>query len=107
MERDMEKAKIQAGGDTKLLRELEKNIKIHKYIGETNRSTYERGWEHQYDYTNLSTKSHMLKHTVEHHPSEPLNNIKFGIRILRTAKTSINRQIYESVIIQGAKSTTS
>jgi hypothetical protein len=61
---------------------------------------FERGWEHVADYENLSTKSHMLKHVVEIHPEEELMKIQFGIKIIKTAKTSFERQIFESVEIQ-------
>ena len=94
---------MQAGGDTKLFRELEANIRVHKYIGETNRSTFERGWEHQSDYTNLSTKSHMLKHAVEMHPEEGLDKIEFGMKVIRYTKSAFERQILESVEIQSSR----
>ena len=96
----METMKMQAGGDNKILKELEKTIKIHKYIGETNRSAFERGWEHQNDYENLSTKSHMLKHAVETHPHEDPKQIQFGMKVVRFTKSSFERQILESVEIQ-------
>ena len=69
-------------------------------MGESARSLFERSWEHVSDFRNLSTKSHMLKHAVEVHPEEELKNIKFGIKIIKTAKTSFERQIFESVEIQ-------
>jgi hypothetical protein len=103
LERDKEKAEMQAGGDTKLLRELEANIRVHKYIGESNRSTFERGWEHQSDYTNLSTKSHMLKHAVEMHPEEGLDKVEFGMKVIRYTKSAFERQILESVEIQSSR----
>ena len=54
------------------LKMLTDNIKIHKYIGETNRSVFEKSWEHLSDFENLSTKSHLLKHAVEMHGEEDL-----------------------------------
>ena len=42
----------------------------------------------------------MLKHVVLNHPEQEPDKIKFGMRILRTCKTSFERQIHESVIIQ-------
>ena len=69
-------------------------------MGGSERILFERSWEHVTDYENLSTKSYMLKHAVEVHSEEELNNIKFGIKIIKTAKTSFERQIYESVEIQ-------
>ena len=57
LENDKRKIEEQAGGDKKMQKELEKGIRMHKYIGETNRSVFERGWEHLQDFTNLSVKS--------------------------------------------------
>ena len=79
---------------------MQADLRLYKYVGETSRSLYERSFEHLTDYENLSTKSHLLKHTVEMHPGEELDNIKFGIRIVKTAKSSFERQIFESVEIQ-------
>ena len=42
----------------------------------------------------------MLKHAVDVHNQEDLKNIKFGIKIIKAAKSSFERQIYESVEIQ-------
>ena len=99
-ERDMMECKEQANGDMDKLKKLQEQVRLHKYVGETARSVFERGWEHVTDFENLSIKSHMLKHAVELHDKEDMQNIKFGIRILRTAKSSFERQIYESVAIQ-------
>ena len=85
------------------MKKLLDNIKLFKYVGETSRSLYERGFEHQSDYHNLSIKSHMLKHKVEKHTEEEIDNIKFGIRIIKTANTSFKRQIFESVLIQASR----
>ena len=46
------------------------SIQLFKYIGESNRSAYERGWEHLNDLTTLNPRSHMLKHVVLHHPDK-------------------------------------
>ena len=103
-EKDIKTAEEQADGDPAKLKQLKEKIKLSKYVGETSRSVYERGFEHLSDYQNLSTKSHMLKHKVEKHPEEELDNIKFGICIIKTAKSSFSRQIYESVLIQASRS---
>ena len=84
-------------------RELKNKIKLSIYIGESSRSTYERGWEHLNDLTKLSSKSHMLKHILAEHPGQDIKKIKFGMCIIRTCKTSFDRQIYESVAIQQAR----
>lgn len=99
-DRDMKEAEEKADGDIKKLKQLIENIKLYKYVGETARSLYERSFEHLTDYENLSTKSHMLKHAVEMHSGEGLDNIRFGIKIIKTAKSSFERQIFESVEIQ-------
>ena len=84
-------------------KDLKSKVKLSIYIGETSRSTFERGWEHLNDLTTLSSKSHMLKHILTDHPDENIKNIKFGIRIIRNCRTSFERQIYESVAIQQAR----
>ena len=80
-----------------------KNISRYVYIGETSRSIYERGLEHIRDKNELKKDSHMIKHYFDKHEGEDLENIEFGIRILRTTKTAFNRQILESVMIQSSK----
>ena len=96
----MEHAREQADGDKNKMRQLQEDIKLYKYVGETSRSLYERSFEHLTDFESLSIKSHMLKHAVEMHTREETDKIKFGIRIIKTARTSFERQIYESVEIQ-------
>ena len=106
-DKDTTEAEKMAGGDMKKLKELKEKIKLYKYVGETARSVYERSFEHLTDYENFSTKSHMLKHAVEMHDGEELDKIEFGIKIIKTAKTSFERQIFESVVIQTQRHTTS
>merc|ERR1712154_560950 len=81
-------------------REKLREIRLHKYIGETSRSMYERGLEHQRDLAELKPESHMLKHYFEHHSKEELEKMKFGARIIKPARTAFNRQVCESVQIQ-------
>ena len=70
-----------------------------RYIGETSRSGYERLKEHLKDYSNLSTKSHILKHYLECHREIKMEEMKFKIRIIRRYRTAFERQIGESVTI--------
>jgi len=49
------------------------------YIGESWRSGYERGREHQEDLKHLKEKSHLLKHTLEVHPEKKVNEVKIGM----------------------------
>ena len=51
--------------------EKERNkIKRYIYIGETNRSVYERGKEHQSDVAGCKTSSHMLRHLLDQHEED-------------------------------------
>ena len=79
------------------------NIKKYKYIGESSRSAYERGIEHQNDWENLKDDSHMVKHYIECHEEEEMEEMIFGMRIVKAHKTAFTRQISESVIIQSEK----
>ena len=100
LDRDTTEAQLQAGEDKKKLRMLMDKIKTHKYIGKTNRSIFERSWEHINDYENLSIKSHMLKHAVEMHAQEDPKALKFGMKAIKFTKSSFERQVLESVEIQ-------
>ena len=42
----------------------------------------------------------MLKHYFDHHQEEELEKMKFGAKIIKTARTAFNRQVGESVYIQ-------
>ena len=80
--------------------EMENNeSKIFSYIGETSRSSMERGEEHLKDLQYRRSKSHMLKHIVIHHSDSEPEKIKFGMEILRTHRSSFERQIREAVLI--------
>ena len=83
--------------------EKKRNIKLFKYVGETRRSAYERGWEHLNDFGQLKTSSHMLKHAVGQHEGQDTSEIKLGMKIICQAKLSFERQIAESVLIQAER----
>ena len=87
-------------GDEEKIREMKKRTMRYLYVGETARSTYERAFEHLSDMRQLKIKSHMLRHMVEMHEGEKREDVQFGVRILRQAKTAFERQIMESVLIQ-------
>ena len=59
--------------------------------------------EHLRDYTELKKESHMLKHYLDKHEEEEIENIKFGMRIIRKARSAFERQVSESVQIQIAR----
>ena len=69
-------------------------IPLHKYVGETCRSLYERAREHMNDLQQLKPESHMLKHVVDKHEGMDIEKVKFGVR------SAFERQLLESVIIQ-------
>ena len=80
-----------------------KRIRKFKYIGESARSAYERLWEHQHQLEQLSPESHMLKHIVERHPEEKIEDIEFRAKIIKYTRSAFERQIRESVLIQENK----
>ena len=84
-------------------KEKEKKIILFKYIGESSRSAYERGWEHVNDMASLNPRSHMLKHAIIDHPGEDMSLVKFGMKIVKYCQTSFERQILESVLIQSER----
>ena len=51
----------------KRIKEEKRNAKRFIYIGETNRSVFERGIEHQDDIKACKTSSHMLRHMLDEH----------------------------------------
>jgi hypothetical protein len=83
---------------------IETEKKMAKYIGETARSTYKRGFEHLSDLLNLSQKSHMLGHYVKSHMGEDFGKMRFQMRTLRITKTAFERQVLKSVLIQENRS---
>ena len=87
-------------------REREKRkreIRLHKYVGESSRSFYERGLEHERDLQEMKPQSHMLKHYFDKHSEEKIEEMEFGGRIVRQCRSAFNRQIGESVEIQNNK----
>ena len=88
--------------------EMEKEkskIRRYIYIGETNRSVYERGKEHKNDVVGCKTSSHMLRHLLDQHEEEEpeWDKVRFGMRILKSTRSAFERQILESVEIQKAR----
>ena len=73
---------------------------IYKYIGETSRSTFERGTEHKKDLKYRREKSHLLRHCVEKHPEEDPDKVDFRMKILSSHKSAFERQIREAVLIE-------
>ena len=55
------------------------------------------------DRDELKADSHMIKHFFDKHSTEDVEDMRFGAKILKQAKTAFNRQIGESVAIQSSK----
>ena len=69
--------------DEKEKEDMKNRIKKYKYIGETSRSVFERGWEHVNDMAQLKSTSHMLKLAVGVHEGEDMNEKKFGMKVVK------------------------
>ena len=67
------------------------------YIGESARSSYERGTEHTNDYLSEVANSHMYNHYIEDHSegSRPA----FSMKVLKCHKTPLYRQVHEAILI--------
>ena len=70
-------------------------IPKHKYIGETARSAYERGWEHQEALRKLEEDSHLLKHVANHHKGVPMDKITYGMRVVQYTRTALERRSWK------------
>ena len=69
--------------DEKERMERIKRIKKYKYVGESSRSAYERGLEHQDGLEKLDENNHMMKHVASHHQDMELEEVKFGMKVVR------------------------
>ena len=98
-EEDKAKIEEEFGEDVKVMKKRIEEIKLHKYVGESSRSVFERAWEHENSRNKLHTDSHMLKHILDKHSDKNMKEIEFGIKVLKYMRTSHN-WILESVIIQ-------
>ena len=96
-EKKIEKLEEETG---EKLDEMKRAVRLYKYVGETNRSTYERGYEHLMDMRQISKGSHILKHLVDKHEGENIDKIDFRMKVIKFHKSSFERQIHESVLIQ-------
>ena len=76
----------------------DKHEQLQTYYGETHLSGRERGAGHIRDYQTKNDTSHMLKHASEAHPDD-IENVKFGMTIIKQHFSSFSRQIHEAVLI--------
>ena len=67
-----------------------------EYTGESSRTAYLRGCEHQDGLRQRSDKNAMWKHCVEHHESE---EVLFKMKVIRGHKSPLTRQVHEGVEI--------
>ena len=104
LKKDEEEVERKYEGDARKMKEMKGKIRMHLYVGETSRSMYERALEHQGDVEQLKTSSHMLRHLVEMHGGEERSKVEFGVKVLRYTRSSFERQILESVLIQSKRS---
>ena len=103
LKKDEEEVERKYEGDARKMKEMKGKIRMHLYVGETSRSMYERALEHQGDVEQLKTSSHMLRHLVEMHGGEEKSKVEFGVKVLRYTRSSFERQILESVLIQSKR----
>ena len=82
---------------TECLRCLESG-KVRQYFGESARTGFERGQEHENDYKTMKEDSHMYKHWLEEHPE--IEKPAFSMKVLRGHSTALVRQIHEAVMIE-------
>ena len=68
------------------------------YIGESSRSSHERGAEHLDDFHKHKQDSHMRKHTENSHPQEHNHNFEF--KVIQSFSSALMRQITEAVLIR-------
>ena len=99
-ERERRKIEEEEGKDEKEKTKMMEKIKIFKYVGETARSVYERSREHLSDIEQLKPCSHLLKHLLDQHEGENYDDIIFNLKVIQYCKSSFERQVLESVIIQ-------
>ena len=65
-----------------------RKIPKHKYLGESARSIYERGLQHQETLRNLDNDSHLLKHIADKHQDQAMEDISFGVKVLMYTRSS-------------------
>ena len=74
------------------------NGKVRQYFGESSRTGFERGQEHENDFLKHKEESHMFKHWLEEHPGN--EKPTFSMKVLRGHSSSFVRQIHEAVLIE-------
>ena len=75
-----------------------REMRLHKYLGESSRSGFDRGFEHLDALARLEEDSHLLRHLVNNHEGEDFSDVKFGMSVVKYMTTSFMRQIQEGVM---------
>ena len=92
------KREEEEGGEVERKKNGRTDYKV-KYIGESNRSGYERGREHWNQFKNMEERSHLLKHYLQHHKDIKPEEMEIGMKVKSKFKSAIERQISEAVAI--------
>ena len=74
-----------------------------RYLGETARTCYERGIEHQRDAVTEKELSHINGHREDKHPEDHPGEKLFSMRVVRTHRSALTRQIEEAVLIANSQ----
>ena len=67
------------------------------YFGESSRSSFLRGLDHQTTLKNKDDSSPLWKHSVEHHNAR--EDVVYTMKVMRNHPTALTRQIEESVAL--------
>ena len=97
---ELDKIEELCGDDIKKKKQMESEMIVPRYIGESGRSAFERGFEHLDQLATLNKKSHMLKHMLFQHENEDFSKVQWGMFILEYKKSAFERQISEAVTIE-------
>ena len=75
-------------------------VSVHKYIGETSKSAFTSGIEHQNDARLMNKGSHILKHYIRFQDGENPEEMKLGMKIKSFRRSAFERHVAEAVTIQ-------
>ena len=59
--------------------------------------------EHLQDMRLITNGSHLLKHVLDKHEGETLDEVDFRMKVVKFHKSAFERHIHESVLIQASK----
>ena len=76
-----------------------------EHIGETHRSFWDRASEYQNALREKDESYGVVKHWLEEH-NQSQEPPRYEFKVMRSHKTSLNRQIWEALAIEGADPST-